>query len=203
LLYQNWDKVTEAVDKVWEMIKDVIPKAWNKVKELKDKVVGFVGDIIEVYLSIPSKMLGIGKDIVYGIWNGIQSVAGWLKTKVFDFFGNLVPSWAKKVLGIGSPSKVFARYGRFIVEGLAVGIERSADLAKAATEGLGIETIGSFGNVATPRLQPASASAAASPVNITINASPGTDLYALGRTVNNAVNKYSRISSQYGVKQQL
>jgi hypothetical protein len=193
LLVKNWDSVTEAVSKFWEMIKDVVPKAWKKVLELKDKVVGFVGDIIEIYLSIPSKMLGIGKDIVYGIWNGIQSVAGWLKTKVFDFFGNLVPSWAKKVLGIGSPSKVFARYGRFIVEGLAVGIERSADLAKAATEGLGVDTIGAFPTVARPRFQ---GGTTASPAfNITINAGAGADPYSVGRAVTNAIDKYSRISS--------
>jgi SAM-dependent methyltransferase len=194
LLYQNWDKVTEAVGKVWDMIKEVVPKAWAKVKELKDKVVDFVGDIIEAYLSIPAKMLGIGKDIVYGIWNGIQSVAGWLKNKVFDFFGNLVPSWAKKVLGIGSPSKVFARYGRFIVEGLAVGIERSADLAKEATQGLGIDTISAFPNVATPRLQTGTARVS-SPINITINAGAGTDPYSVGRAVTSAIDKYSRISS--------
>lgn len=195
LLYQNWDKVTEAVGKVWEMIKDVIPKAWNKVKELKDKVVGFVGDIIEVYLSIPSKMLGIGKDIVYGIWNGIQSVAGWLKTKVFDFFGNLVPGWAKKVLGIGSPSKVFARYGRFIVEGLAVGIERSAELAKEATQGLGLDTINSFGSiaaVATPRIS--TARQTGNLINVTINAGAGTDPYSLGRAVKQALGKYNTIA---------
>ena len=197
LLYQNWDKVTEAVDKVWEMIKDVVPKAWNKVKELKDKVVGFVGDIIEVYLSLPSKMLEIGKDIVYGIWNGIQSVAGWLKTKVFNFFGNLVPSWAKKVLGIGSPSKVFARYGRFIVEGLAVGIERSADLAKEATTGLGLQTIGAFPSTTLPKLQ-GGALAASAPVNITINAGAGADPYSVGRAVTSAIDKYSRISSATG-----
>ena len=193
LLYQNWDKVTEAVDKVWEMIKDVVPKAWNKVKELKDKVVGFVGDIIEVYLSLPSKMLEIGKDIVYGIWNGIQSVAGWLKTKVFNFFGNLVPSWAKKVLGIGSPSKVFARYGRFIVEGLAVGIERSSELAKEATTGLGLDTIGAFPTLATPRIAGGGISAA--PISITINAGAGTDPYSVGRAVTSAIDKYSRVSS--------
>jgi hypothetical protein len=194
LLVQNWDSITAAVSKFWEMVKDVVPKAWKKVMELKDKVVGFVGDIIEVYLSIPAKMLGIGKDIVYGIWNGIQSVAGWLKTKVFDFFGNLVPGWAKKVLGIGSPSKVFARYGRFIVEGLAVGIERSAELAKNATEGLGLETIGAFGNVAlaTPRIS--TARQTGNQINVTINAGVGTDPYALGRTVQQALNKYNTIS---------
>jgi hypothetical protein len=88
---------------------------------------------------------------------------------------------------------VFARYGRFIVEGLAVGIERSADLAKAAVDGLGLETIGAFGNVATPRIQGAQRTPTS--INVTINAGLGTDPYALGRAVSSALKKYGTVSA--------
>ncbi len=110
LLVQNWDKVTAAVDKVWETIKDVVPKAWNKVMEFKDKVVGFVGEIIKAYFLIPSKMFEVGQDIVEGLWNGMKNMVNWLKDKVTGLFGGVV-DFAKKALGIKSPSKVFAGIG--------------------------------------------------------------------------------------------
>jgi hypothetical protein len=199
LLVKNWDTVTEVVGNVWEAIKNFAKDAWDAIKSFGSRVDGFVKDVISDFKALPGAMLSVGSDIVSGIWRGIQSMAGWLKNKVFDFFGNLVPSWAKKVLGIGSPSKVFARYGRFIVEGLAVGIERSADLAREATTGLGLDTIGAFPNVAPARLQTGGGRfASSSPVNITINAGAGADPYSVGRAVTSAIDKYSRISSLTG-----
>jgi hypothetical protein len=255
LLVQNWDKVTEAVGKVWEMIKDVVPKAWAKVKEFKDKVVDFVGDIIQAYLSIPSKMLDIGKNIVMGLWNGIQSMIGWIKNKVGDFFGSLIPSWAKKALGISSPSKVFSKIGTNITDGLWRGLQTKQDTLRRDIQyyfggllpqwvrdalqiaspskvmiKIGEYTIDGFyrgiagkkpkktliptvGFIKTaaemiptlnrPMRVATTGGIGASPVQVTINAAPGTDLYSLGRTVNNAINKYSRISTEYGVRQRL
>jgi TP901 family phage tail tape measure protein len=194
VLVKNWDTVTEVVGKVWEAIKNFAKDAWDAIKKFGSRVGEFVDDVIADFQALPSAMLNVGKNIVTGIWNGIQSLAGWLKTKVFDFFGNLVPSWAKKVLGIGSPSKVFARYGRFIVEGLAVGIERSAELAREATQGLGIDTISAFPSAIAPRLQ-TGAGRVSAPINITINAGAGADPYSVGRAVTSAIDKYSRISS--------
>ncbi len=74
-------------------------------------------------------------------------------------------------------------------------------IGQFAVEGLykGMGANGPVG-VQLPQLNMAGAGA---PVVININAAPGTDLYALGKTVNNAINKYSRISNQYGVRQQL
>lgn len=121
LLVQNWDKVTAAVDKVWETIKDVVPKAWNKVMEFKDKVVGFVGDIVRAYFLIPSKMFEVGKDIVEGLWNGMKNMVGWLQDRVTGLFGGVV-GFAKKALGIKSPSRVFAGIGKNIATGLWTGL---------------------------------------------------------------------------------
>lgn len=122
LLVQNWDDVTAAVGKVWEMIKEYLPKAWEKVKEFAGKVIGFVVDIVKAYLALPGKMFEIGQDIVEGLWNGIKNMANWLKDKVSDLFGN-VTGWAKKALGIKSPSKIFAGIGKNIAQGLWTGLK--------------------------------------------------------------------------------
>lgn len=187
LLYKNWDTVKEKLGQLWDMIKDFGASAWKSIKEFSEKVIGFVGDVIEAYLSIPGKMLEIGKNMARGLWEGISSMAGWLKDKVFTFFGDLIPGWAKKILGIKSPSTVFAGFGEQIVAGLAQGIDMAQGLAKKATINLGNSTIAGMGNLSA-------AGAGSAPINITINAGLGTDPYKLGREVNNALGKYGKVS---------
>ncbi len=145
LLVKNWDTVTEVLGKVWTAIKDFTSKAWESLKSFTSKVTNFIGDIIDAFKSIPGNMLNIGKDLVTGLWSGIQSMSSWLKNRVFDFFGNLVPGWAKKMLGISSPSKVFASFGKDIVRGLAGGIDNSRGIATNSITGLVNTVIDSFG----------------------------------------------------------
>lgn len=68
-------------------------------------------------LTLPSKMIEAGKEIVKGIWEGITSMGSWLKESISGFAGGLVDS-AKKALGINSPSKAFAEIGGYMAEGL-------------------------------------------------------------------------------------
>jgi hypothetical protein len=255
LLVQNWDKVTAAVDKVWETIKDVVPKAWNKVMEFKDKVVGFVKNIIDAYLSIPGKMFEVGKDIVEGLWNGMKNMVNWLKDKVTGLFGGVV-DFAKKALGIKSPSKVFAGIGKNIAQGLWTGLRgqrtylrnnftdffgtvipeittdllnlpdfsnfvtvtdlsnviQGASVDQSMLAGVGLDwnsvteqfdiddtvvTVSKLNelmssNYSVPALSGTSGSAQ---IVVNITAGLGTDPYALGREVSNALRKYGTVSA--------
>ena len=67
-------------------------------------------------------VVGIGKNIVEGLWKGIQQMGGWIKEKVTGFFSGIVDS-AKGILGIHSPSTVFASIGGYMSEGLGLGFE--------------------------------------------------------------------------------
>jgi hypothetical protein len=129
LLVKNWDTVVDVVKNVWETITEYLPKAWNKVKEFASKVIGFAVDIVQGYLALPSKMFEIGVNLVKGLWDGIANMANWLKDKVSDLFGN-VTGWAKKALGIKSPSRVFAGIGKNIAQGLWRGLEKEKSFLK-------------------------------------------------------------------------
>jgi phage-related protein len=50
---------------------------------------------------------GIGKELIAGLWQGIASMGEWLGEKISGFFSGIL-SGAKKLLGIESPSKVWA-----------------------------------------------------------------------------------------------
>ncbi len=73
--------------------------------------------------AIPS-VADIGKNIVKGLWEGIQSLGNWLKTKISGFFAGIVEG-AKKILGIHSPSTVFAGIGKNMGEGIGIGFDKS------------------------------------------------------------------------------
>ena len=63
---------------------------------------------------------------------------GWVRDKICSLGSNVL-SWAKGVLGIGSPSRIFKQYGQWLDEGLAIGIDDAASrVGKAMDEMTGM-----------------------------------------------------------------
>jgi len=69
--------------------------------------------------GIPS-ILEVGRNIARGLWDGIASMIGWLGEKVKNMVNGIVGG-VKKVLGIRSPSRVFAGIGSNMGEGIGEG----------------------------------------------------------------------------------
>lgn len=86
--------------------------------------------IVKAIASLPSKMLSIGKNIVEGIWNEIGNMGAWIAKKIGGFASGIVKSF-KGALGIHSPSRIMRdMVGRFIGEGIGVGILGSFDTVR-------------------------------------------------------------------------
>jgi tape measure domain-containing protein len=64
---------------------------------------------------------GIADAILDGIVKAFEK-GGWLVKKAAEVMFGLLPGWVKKILGIRSPSSVFAEIGMQTVEGMAKGI---------------------------------------------------------------------------------
>ncbi|MCE5235829.1 MAG: phage tail protein [Clostridiaceae bacterium] len=96
------------------------------IPQLVKAIPQIISAIIDGLGKALSAVWEIGKNIVTGLWNGIQSMASWIKSKVSDFVGGIV-SGIKGVLGIHSPSTVFAGIGGHMAEGLGVGFTRAMD----------------------------------------------------------------------------
>lgn len=106
----------------------------NGIKSLFGSLGGAAKKIFEIIVkalaSLPSKMLSIGKNIVEGIWKGIWNMGGWITKKIGDFASGIVKSF-KGFLGIHSPSRIMRdMVGRFIGEGIGVGILGSFDTVR-------------------------------------------------------------------------
>lgn len=94
--------------------------------------------------TLPSKMLGIGENIVKGIWNGISGMVGWITHKVGSFASGVVKKF-KDAFGIHSPSRVMRdMVGRYIGEGIGVGIIDSLDSVKKDIDEFNADVIDSF-----------------------------------------------------------
>ena len=83
----------------------------------------------------PDKFREIGTNIIRGLIDGIASKEGDLKTKV-ESIANTITGKFQKALQIHSPSRIMARLGGFVTEGLAIGIEGNTELVANASENL-------------------------------------------------------------------
>lgn len=90
------------------------------IPQLVATVPSIIAAIVGAFSSAASAMWDIGKSIVEGIWQGISNASSWLKEKVTGFANGIVED-AKNVLGIHSPSTVFAGIGGNMALGLGEG----------------------------------------------------------------------------------
>lgn len=109
-------------------------------------ITGIIGAIPELIAAIPRVIAAIadtirnynwadiGKNIVQGLKNGIASmwnnIKSWFNEKINGLVGGV-----KSILGIHSPSKVFAGIGGFMAEGLGEGFDDQFKAVKEDIEG--------------------------------------------------------------------
>ena len=82
-----------------------------------------------------SMMVQMGRDMVEGLVRGIRETPGAVRDAVVGIASDAVQG-AKDLLGIRSPSVVFMQIGRYIAEGLAIGIGSGADKVGAAVNAI-------------------------------------------------------------------
>jgi len=101
-------------------------EAWDEVLAIGNRIMQRIEDVFE-------GIKDIGKNLIRGLWNGIQSMGYWISSKITGFFSNGVLGSVTRFLGINSPSKLFAdKVGKSIVKGVAEGIEEEAYTAEEA-----------------------------------------------------------------------
>jgi tape measure domain-containing protein len=95
----------------------------------------FFTDLGGAAMNLGVQALDWGRNLVAGLVAGITESAGSATAAISNMASGVVDT-ALDVFGIRSPSKVFAEQGRFIDEGLAMGVEDHQDLAFASAESL-------------------------------------------------------------------
>lgn len=131
--------LTSTLNKVSSWGSDLAAKGKAAAKNLFDS-------IVDTIKGLPDKMLSIGSDLVEGLWNGIRNMKDWIIGKI-EGFGDGILDGIKDFFGINSPSKLMAdEVGKWIPEGIAVGIEKNAKSALNSMKDLAVNSVGSARN---------------------------------------------------------
>lgn len=146
-------KLKELVPKLkdWVM-NELIPKAKDKVVEIVEKIKEKFGEKLKAFIddipgmaqtaldNISESIKDIGKNIAAGIAEGVRAGAEWVVAQIQALTG-AVPTTAEENLDINSPSRVMRdRVGRYIPEGMAVGIREFSGAVISATKSLAEDT---------------------------------------------------------------
>ena len=104
--------------------------------QLAAKIPDLIVTVVEAFASNLPSIVEIGENIVKGIWEGIKAMGAWLWDKVSGFFGDLIDD-VEDLLGIHSPSRVFAGIGGNMAKGIGVGWGNEFEnIKKDITDGL-------------------------------------------------------------------
>ena len=108
--------IVAAVRIIGSLATGLIENLPTLIKQVPKIIVELVNGFVE---GLPD-IIDVGKQIIEGLWEGIKSMASWISDKVSGFVGGIVDG-VKGVLGIHSPSRVFAGIGENMALGLGKG----------------------------------------------------------------------------------
>ena len=116
-LWKSVPKLLGTLGAIWVQLASTIIDLGKKMTE---KIPQIIADIVVAFESGIEDMKEVGENIINGLWDGINGAKDWLLDKLGKLI-DLLPKSVRKILGIESPSKVFAQIGTYMAEGLGVG----------------------------------------------------------------------------------
>lgn len=117
------------------------------IVEIVKAVPQIVAGIVKAFGSLMGEIVNIGGNIVKGLWQGIQQLAGWLWDKVSGWISSIWDGICD-FFGIHSPSDEMAWVGEMLVKGLSGSIDANGGEAVKAAEGMAKDINGVMGDLA-------------------------------------------------------
>jgi phage-related protein len=149
----NWFKnLFSTVSNTTSSIKDGIVNGFTSAKDLAvNAALGLFNGVVSWFKQVPDKavemkdglintlknidLVETGKFVIQGFINGIGSMASALWSKIEDIASGLKKK-LQDALGIHSPSRVMMEIGKFVGQGLALGIDGTRTLVNKSAIGL-------------------------------------------------------------------
>lgn len=128
-----WNRVGSFLGNIWHGITSAvsngIQSVSNTVGRIRDTVLGAVS-------GAGGWLYDTGRQVIQGLINGIGGAFQWVRNTISNLGSSLV-GWAKGVLGIHSPSRIFRdEVGKWIPAGMAQGIDKASGLVADSIDGL-------------------------------------------------------------------
>lgn len=163
-----WAQVTSAFSRAWQSITAAwqgisgwFSGIWTEIKTAFGGGIAGVGQLVLNWsplglfhkafagvlswfgIDMPKSFTGFGKNLITGLVDGISNQLTAAKETIVNF-GSSVSAWFKETLGINSPSRVFMGFGDNIVQGAAIGLQRTTPLATKASQQLANQMVPSL-----------------------------------------------------------
>lgn len=164
MLYKNWDGVVGGAKALWQDLSNFIGgvvnsiasffgTCWESIKAFFNSGIGNIsaqiinwsplGLFYQSFASVmswfgvqlPSSFTQFGANIIQGLWNGLKSKIESVKTWFAQQAASLKQTFAG-VMGIHSPSRVFRRFGGWMMDGLQISLDRGAASPIASMAGV-------------------------------------------------------------------
>lgn len=174
MLYRNWDAVVAGAKALWQglgvfvggvvnAIVSFFGTCWERIKAYFGGGIGnisaqilrwsplnlfyqvFRGVMSWFGVQLPSSFTQFGANIIQGLWNGLKSKFEAVKAWFADKAASLKQTFAG-VMGIHSPSRVFRRFGGWMMDGLQIGLDRGAASPIASMAGVAGRLKSGFAN---------------------------------------------------------
>jgi len=116
------EAITAFVSGAWAAFVAGWDAVTEKVAAVSLAVGQFASDLIATFAALPARMMEIGRQIIDGLWLGLQERWQGVKDSVSGFASGIVDSF-RSTLGIHSPSTVMMEVGRNIMQGLFNGMQ--------------------------------------------------------------------------------
>ena len=195
-IYKYWEPIKTFFSSIWRYLSEKFNELYNYFANLPEKI----GSLFSGESGIMSIFTNLGSNLIDGLMDGIRNKWNQLKSTISELTDG-VTGWFKDALGIHSPSRLFAEYGGFTVEGFRLGVERHSGRALSSMSNLSnqisekrvsniivdnrapVSPIISYNSAKTPS-QPQ--------IFITVNAGPKMNEHELANKVGQEVSRYFR-----------
>ena len=133
VIQTGWEGIKSVVSATLEFIKSLVQSGWNRVLSIITSIGAFIVSAVKTAFNnavasarnFISNAYNVGRNLILGFVNGVKNAAGAL----IDAVGGAVKGaidWAKGLLGIHSPSRVFRQFGEYTDEGFIIGVNNRA-----------------------------------------------------------------------------
>ena len=140
---EGWENMARRVQEGMDDMRDMVDRKGREILQWFQDLPGRVADAL-------SDMGRVGRDMIQGFINGALDMKGAVQNMIDNVVGGAI-EWAKRKLGIHSPSRVFYALGDYTAEGYINSLEDNAGaVSKAASDmmpdadslGVSLESVG-------------------------------------------------------------